>query len=72
MVYAEEEEFSCPNCDGEKENINLGDHEELNLIICHFFLILHCMATIILLYGIQLNVCNFFIFQRQNLAKTMK
>ena len=37
MVYAEEE-FSCPNCDGKKENINLGDREELNLIICHFFL----------------------------------
>ena len=41
MVYAEEE-FSCPNCDGEKENINLGDHEELNLIICQFsYITLH-------------------------------
>ena len=39
MGYAEEEEFSCPNRDSEKENINLGDHKELNLTICHFFFI---------------------------------
>ena len=38
MVYAEEEEFLCPNCGDDKENDKSGDHKKIYLI-CQFILI---------------------------------